>query len=351
MTRHTFESLQTICILTLCANNFGASSHLVSLLHMGLHIAQARGLHVLGAEEEGKVPPPGLRKRELGRTVWGALELGIAYVQLPLASRPLLFFLSHVPELNLYRCTQTLAGAATALLAHPAAGLLGAASQSRRAGPGRGSAFSAPTARMHDLAVCVRPRLAFARLVDRADAPPCSARSHILVNYLGRLVRQFNREFWAAPSLEAQWKLVQATDTDFVRLIDSFPQFKPTPEPYPQYIDLDDKLPYLEWARHHMAVGVPRIRMTLHRCFLRKSYSDPTYLKSRQVRRLVLAALSSPRRGTALTKSSSSCRSASRALEQFSPSVNARSPRFLIGLGASLSRALSPSNLLSSPRD
>ncbi|GAA5911044.1 hypothetical protein JCM8208_003967 [Rhodotorula glutinis] len=232
MTRHTFESLQTICILTLCANNFGASSHLVSLLHMGLHIAQARGLHVLGAEEEGKIPSPGLRKRELGRTVWGALELGIALS--PAQQQPYSLIL---PQ-----------------------------------------GFSAPQANLDE-----EDLLEGQPFQPRPLDCTTSQSVHILVNYLGRLVRQFNRDFWAAPTLEAQWKLVQATDGDFVRLIDSFPQFKATPEPYPQYIDLDDQLPYLDWARHHMAVGVPRIRMTLHRCFLRKSYSDSTYLKSRRI--------------------------------------------------------------------
>ncbi|KPV76875.1 uncharacterized protein RHOBADRAFT_51860 [Rhodotorula graminis WP1] len=232
MTRHTFESLQTICILTLCANNFGASSHLVSLLHMGLHIAQARGLHVLGAEDEGKIPPPGLRKRELGRTVWGALELGIALS--PAQQQPYSLIL---PQ-----------------------------------------GFSAPQANLDE-----EDLLEGQPFKPRPFHCMTSQSVHILVNYLGRLVRTFNREFWSSPSLDAQWKLVQATDGDFVRLIDSFPHFKATPEPYPQYIDLDDQLPYLDWARHHMAVGVPRIRMTLHRCFLRKSYTDSTYLKSRQI--------------------------------------------------------------------
>lgn len=75
-----------------------AGEMLVSLLHMGLRIAQNLNLHILVAEPEGKddLPPPGLRSRELKRAIWSALSLGDACVPFSdsSSSRAHLLFLS-----------------------------------------------------------------------------------------------------------------------------------------------------------------------------------------------------------------------------------------------------------------
>lgn len=67
------ETLQTICILTLCAHAFAQSTHLLALAHVGLYVGQALGLHRLAAEPVDSTPPPGLIKREVGRSLWSAL--------------------------------------------------------------------------------------------------------------------------------------------------------------------------------------------------------------------------------------------------------------------------------------
>lgn len=107
--------------------------------------------------------------------------------------------------------------------------------------------------------------------------------SHVFINLKGRIFRRFNHRFWAAKSLEEQYKIVEETDAEVLELWDQFPQLKPTPTPYSDYVDLEGTLPLEEWTRHHLGVGVPWSRMLIHRFFLRKSYEDPAFRKSRTV--------------------------------------------------------------------
>ncbi|GAA5885024.1 hypothetical protein JCM6882_007196 [Rhodosporidiobolus microsporus] len=232
LTRHTLNACQAICIHTLCAFNFGASGHLISLLHVGLRIAQSLGLHILVAEPTEGVPSPGVRAREIGRVIWGALTLGDALS--PASQQPHALFLPEglsVPQANL---NQEDIVEGKPLRPHPLS-----------------------TATQHS--------------------------KHLFLNHVGRLFRRFNREFWIADTLEAQYRLVEEADTQLLAIVDSFPQLKLSDEPYPTFIDLDGEIPYIRWMQHNNAVNIPRLRMGLYRCFLRKSYEDPRFLKSRQI--------------------------------------------------------------------
>ncbi|GAA6012662.1 hypothetical protein JCM10207_009073 [Rhodosporidiobolus poonsookiae] len=233
LTRHTLCAVQSICIYTLCAFSFGASGHLISLLHLGLRIAQTLGLHVLVAEPENEIPAPGLIKREIGRAIWGALSLGDALS--PASQQPHALFIPEgisVPQSNLL-----------------------------------------PGDLVEGLPLRPQPLSTFTH--------SCT---HIFLNYAGRIFRRFNREFWAASSLEAQYSLVEAADAELLALVAKFPQLHRSDEPYPIFIDLDHgDIPWQRWHQHHFAINLPRLRMSLHRCFLRKSYQDPKFLKSRQI--------------------------------------------------------------------
>ncbi|KAB5593921.1 transcriptional regulatory protein [Ceratobasidium theobromae] len=66
------ELPQTLLMLlyanqSLDSNGWEYSSHLVAF---AVRIAHSTGLSKLGSEPQGQIPPPGLRKRELGRRVW-----------------------------------------------------------------------------------------------------------------------------------------------------------------------------------------------------------------------------------------------------------------------------------------
>ncbi|GAA5829041.1 hypothetical protein JCM11251_004105 [Rhodosporidiobolus azoricus] len=189
LTRHTLNACQSICILTLCAFNFGASAHLISLLHVGLRMSQTLGLHILVAEPTEGVPAPGLRAREIGRVIWGALTLGDAYGLSPASQQPHALFLPEglsVPQANL---DQEDLVEGQPLRAHP----LSTGTQQSK---------------------------------------------HLFLNHVGRLFRRFNREFWAAGTLEAQYRLVEEADAQLLAIVDEFPQLKPSDEPYPAFIDI-----------------------------------------------------------------------------------------------------------------
>ncbi|GAA6034995.1 hypothetical protein JCM8097_002134 [Rhodosporidiobolus ruineniae] len=232
MTRHTLGACQSVCILTLVAFNFGASAHLISLLHIALRIAQTLGLHLLVAEPENEVPTPGVQMREIGRCVWGAISLGDALS--PASQQPHALFFPEAVSVTQANLNQE-------------------------------EIVEGQLFRPHPLPVWTRQA------------------THIFLNHVGRLFRRFNREFWSADSLEQQFDLACQADAELCTLLDNQAHLKVSDAPYPAFIDLDGEIPYQRWQQHHMAVNFPRLRIGLFRCFLRKSYEDKRFAKSRQI--------------------------------------------------------------------
>lgn len=94
-----------------------------------------------------------------------------------------------------------------------------------------------------------------------------------------------------------RFDIVKDVDAQLQRHLDYCPSLKPSSEPYPANISIDDDYDYLPCARYTFVLRLAGMRIQLYGRFYTRSYRDFRFQEARQVRH----ALQRPRPRSRLT--------------------------------------------------
>lgn len=221
------ESVQTICVLTLCGHNFGATTLLTNLLHIGIKLAVSLGYDKL-LPETPTSPNAGRVQRELGRRMWACLYVGEALS--PVATQPDALFTE---------CART-----------------------------------AQPANIDD------ENLTDERAFESKPMSTTTYMTHLICVWrLAHRHRLFCRAFQSATSVKARFQAVKEYSRQLDHVFDDT-ELGPTSvvatPAHPQSFD------YRPWSRRILKDGVERQQINAWRLFLRRAYVDADYAEARQ---------------------------------------------------------------------